>query len=144
MSEIIFDAKEDFYKITNTDKKDEKGRTLYKYEPDMPKTKRLYKHSLAEQDIERRLKAFEIETGLKGVKLERADFFNQFKVVLALLKLKGIISDEDYTDIEHLFLNMTLEKLEAQIPKIKSQIAVTKLTQGIVGPDGKPLKIVKG
>lgn len=144
MNEIVFDAKEDFQKIVNTDKKDEKGRTLYKYEPDMEKSKRLYKHSLAEQDIERRLRHFEEDTGLKGVRLERADFFNQFKVTLALLKLKGLITDEDYTDVEHLFLNMTLEKLENQIPKIKTQIAAAKLTQGIVGPDGKPLKIVKG
>jgi len=144
----LFDAKENFDEIVNTEKKDDKGRMLYKYEPGETKEKRIYKHSLAEQDIKRRVSEFEKESGLVGIKVEREDFFNQFKVVFALLKLKGIISEEDYTDVEHLYINSTICKLEAKINEIKKGITAAKITSGIFGPDGKPInnpkKLVKG
>lgn len=126
-------------------KKDEKGRIIYKFTPKMTPERRHYKHSLAEQDIERRIKALNKYVGISlNINNDRISLLNQYKVLVNTLIAKGIITRDDMTDIEHILIDNRICDIEKNKDRVKSKILQAKLTMGIRGPDGKPVRPIIG
>ena len=134
-------------------KRDEKGRTLYSFEPnhanpgEINKEKRRYKHSLAEKDIELRTKSLSKYVSINlNVAADRNTLNNQFRVMYQTLLGLGVITEEDMMDVEHLLLDNTLTNFEKTQNELRSKVLQAKLTAGIMGPNGRLIKpkIVKG